>query len=527
MIEPIKFEGLGGWMGDFAKKSREIGRAVAKVGELSQEEEQAAKAAWKEAGRMLGGSDSALSRLHSIILWQAAAEVWAAEVESSDLSPRTDASSGVALGRDLVASMMRMRMGENLCEDASIACMARLGEMLCEKFPDMQIDVVLKAVVGFAPIAVRPWVKGAAQDALLGAEGNAKERARLDQRHGKQPPFVQNREEEAEIRGFLLSRTAGSCPAAGLLEDALRRMWTDEGHAPEGRALFQMKVMAFDNERLLADFPTGLHDGAIMLLPLRAIGAAFGGAGAVERAMSTLRWAARAVLGFEKGEGAPVRIPPGSMGEELIARGLAGSAGMLCRGELEKSLLESGAEAGSVGEAIKRACLEGSESAAPDDAEEDENGLDDQLRSAAWQGASSLVEKLLQAGANPKSQSRLGVTALMLAAAAKNKSLVARLIPLSSLSAVDCRSMSALHHAASQACEECCRLLAPLASGSKKNCDGLAPWELAKRGMGEELSHWLADCAAAVDERMVFEGALESEEAALARPRGPAKQARL
>lgn len=287
-----------------------------------------------------------------------------------------------------------------------------------------------------------------------------------------------------------------------LFDDARRRMWTDEGDAPEGRLFLLRKAQAFDNPILLEAFPWGVHDGVSLLLPLPAVAAALGQEGSIEKAMAVLRRAARGVLGLETaGEGLPEAIAPGSMKDELLSRGMLQGASKLCRGSMETLLRESGEDMGSISAAMLSACL----GSMPERAESSRLGvgknLNSELRSAAWHGANGEVEKCLKDGADPRSASARGLTPLMMAAAAGSERLVALLIPLSNLSALDARGMSALHHAAGAGSMECCALLGPLMSGAVKNCDGEKPEDVARAAGQEDLSDWLAMCGAVVQER--------------------------
>lgn len=502
MIKKLDFIDCGGWMERFAKESAQMGRAMAELNGADAKKSPQAMEAWAEHALRMKERLSPLSRLHTIIVGQAAAEAWAQTIELSDFESKIDSCSGGALGRGLIASMSEM--ANELGIDAAIACVVCLRQELSSKFSEMQPQMIAKAVARFA-VASAPFGQATAlNDALLGSEEKSSIRKTANERYWTfGNPSVAKA--SASSRNSILSWMGGSSMSSLLFDDARRRMWTDEGGAPEGRLFLLRKAQAFDNPILLEAFPWGVHDGVSLLLPLPAVAAALGQEGAIEQAMAVLRRAARGVLGLEKaGEGLPETIAPGSMKDELLSRGMLQGASKLCRGSMETLLRESGEDMASISAAMQSACFGSRGELGGSLPKEAGESLNAALRSAAWHGASEEAKKCLKDGADPRLASARGLTPLMMAAAAGSERLVALLIPLSNLSALDARGMSALHHAAGAGSMECCALLGPLMSGAVKNCDRETPEDVARAAGQEDLGDWLGMCGAVVQERMAL-----------------------
>ena len=513
MISKFDFEKTGGWVEAFAKESAEIGAAMAELNGDRGKSPRAALA-WQDHELRVKNGMSPLCRLHSMIVAQAAAETWARAIQKSDFDEKSGSSARCALREGLIPNMRALTMSIKI--DATIACFAHLSQELSMKFHGAPEQAMAKEAAWFAEegVGFSDDITAAIRDALLGPKGNFSARKEKDNMYAK----LRKRSADKMLppsSNMIASFSAKAGSASVLFREALRRMWTEEGHTPEGRLFLLREAIAIDNPMMLKDFPFGVHDGVALFLPLRDIAALIGEDGATERATSVLRQAARGVLGLagadDAGAGRPKEIPAGSMRDELLSRGLLAAASQLCRGPMETRLRESGEDVESLSAALRSACL--GEMAPRSDALPTEAGswseINAELRSATWHSASGEVAKCLKAGADPRSASARGLTPLMLAAAARNKELAALLAPLSDLSAEDAGGMSALHHAAGAGSWECCALLGPLASGQAKNSAGQTAADMARSTGVEGLGDWLEKCGRAVDERK----ALQEDEA--------------
>lgn len=521
MIKKLAFKADGGAMAQMGSESERMGLAMAELGGIGAQGSSEAMEARREHGLRMQTRLSPLCRLHSIIAGQSAAEAWARSVEMADFLSKIDPSRGGALGRGLAESMRSVV--EEMAVDPAIACFLHFRQRLLEKFSMMSPKVVSKAAtrMAMAGACARTELAAPLGEALLAAEGDLKMRRHASQRYEGMGRFVLDTPRGSDMSVILSWRSTNSGGAL-LFAEACRRMWTDEGDTPEGRLFLFREARAFDNRILLEAFPSGVHDGVSLLLPLPTIAAGLGEDGAVERAMSALRRAARGALGLEAaGDGVPAEVAPGTLKDELLSRGMRRAASRLCSGRMETRLRESGEDIQSVASAIRAACLDVGE--APSERLE-AGGAEDlnaALRSAAWHGAYAVARECLENGADPLSASARGLTPMMMAAASGSKEAAALLAPLSDLSALDAGGMSALHHAAAAGSKECCAILGTLA-GSAKNHNGKTPEDLARAIGNDELGDWLRRCGQAVDEKMALE-----KEAAIVGAAEPAKKQRL
>lgn len=462
----------GKWLAEFAADSRRIGEELAMLREDASE-------AVKEHYERLGQGFSSLSKLHCIFMCQASAASLAKSIsESGWLSE--------GQGDEEEGRMLSLAIGRTfglINDDEKQPWVALLNDELSRTLPSW--GFAQQKALG-ARISKSQNFTNESLFLMNATFANSMEaiRGRLDPSISA-TAFVSSSGSQSET---LLDFAHGPNDIAHELMHYAKHFFHHDPSAQlEARFYSLRQVYAYDHSQLMSRYPNGLYDGLTMLLPIAAIGAGMGGKKALDNAMHVLSRAAREAARVEDESGAgPERVAPGALAEILLAAGLPKPAKILALVPLEEQRVRAGCRSSDVVDMLAAATVEGlgfEGALAHGEARSESGLLNGALREAAWHGLVDRVGDLLAEGADASSESSQGSTPLMLAASANSANVVAQLIPLGNVNAVDFYGKSALHYAAMATSAECCvAMLAAICDPNAQDSEGRTALTLAMRG---------------------------------------------
>lgn len=422
-----------GWLRGFAADSKRIGEALGSLREDVSDE-------MGEHSQRMGLGFGGLAKLHGVLMCQAAARTLAEAIEPEDL---------MVLKGDLLTPRQ--------CE------IVRAGSRTFGQINDSEKSAFIAALNAHAGerLSLSPNERAMGLAQLMSRTDNFTESSRLmliAALKGAVAPLECSSSEAALIAN---GPPYAPCPAPAVdqllnynhapndrLMDvaahAMRRFGADPSARLESRFYGLFHAFFYDHAEFSHRYPHGVFDGLVLLLPVSAVSKGMGSPNVFESAMEGLSAAAREALGLEDNPSGVQRLEPGALHEALLSAGLFSAARNLTHNELQKDRVQKGFDAADVAGALRAACLEGlGFPHAEPDAPTAQTRLDRGLREAAWLGLEEKSKELLRSGANPKSASEEGATALMMAAAAGDARWVEALAPLSDPQALDRHGRSA------------------------------------------------------------------------------------
>lgn len=428
------------WLRGFAAESYRIGEALG-----SFKEDVSAEMADHKA-RLDQGFPS-LSKLHSVLMCQASAKTLAESMRPSDLNQTPqpgEEGRREALSRALNRSFNEINTSEMPAWAASLS--QGLAQKLQGALGSVEIARGVARLVSETDnftmegrSMLIAGLTGTAPDMGDGAQSVARATAGesyIPSTSGQNSTLLDLNHEPNDV-------------AYDILLHAMTRFEQDPSAQLESRFYALRPAYAYDHSELTKRYPQGLYDGSIMLFPIAAVAAGMGGPLVFQHAAKVLSRAAREALGVEDESGqGPERVEPGALLEILASHGLMSAAKSVLKTPLEASRVAQRVHPADVANALDEATLAGlGLPRVPARVVAARKRLDDGLREAVWLGLDETATTLLAEGADPRSVSAYGVSALMLAAVSGNAAWVERLAPESELEGVDFQGKSAQDYA--------------------------------------------------------------------------------